>query len=126
MKIKIIKKCLGKNYKNCFWYDGCIAIAKTKYGIYSLEVLGNLSVRFEKDGIIYNNHQAIEEAHRRNFTDIDLFKIGDVYGWNSIKRFQIVFIPNKDSNDTNKVDSTDYIAYNYDDAIKNLTLFAKD
>lgn len=77
------------NRIDSFWYSGHVADVISNGRKIRIEAVGDIAIRFEPEGVIFKNRQAVKEADSRNYTDTDIhalewhcnnwFRIADVY-----------------------------------------------
>lgn len=119
-KVVKVKKHLGKNRKDSFWYNGEIAYIDTDHGRYSVVAVGEIKVMFEEDGEWFRNEEAFKEALKRKLTDDDLSSIIEHDGWGNNNWFELYL---------SDADGDGYfpaVCWNYDEAIELLKIAVQE
>lgn len=69
-RVKILMNKLRSDRQNSFWYFGSvIATIQFRGSRLSIKSKGDISIQFEKNGDVFKNIRAVEEALNLHFTD---------------------------------------------------------
>lgn len=111
LRVETIVPKISEAKKDPFWYYDEGVVATVSFGDREIEIIprGNIRVQFEEDGDIYRNQEAVEEATRRSYTDVDLQRLFDKGMFLNNNWFE-TFVDEGD-------ESLGELEYDYDDAI---------
>ena len=125
--MKIITKKISKLHNDSFWYDGVIALAKTKAGTeLKLIACGDIRINSKEGNIVYDCKERNEGIKGGLKNDKDLKKIGnnysDNYYWENNNWFEVLFKLKKEGCWDSIMGD---VVYDYDTAIQLLKDYAK-